>query len=157
MSELTIARVFDTTKEKLMKACTMSEHLSVWWGGGSTVECFDFRPNGKFVYIANGKTYRNMFLYQEISDYKIEFVSGFVDEQHNFIPASFFPTFPLQVKNIWTVDTNEENKAVLTVRRSLYNGTSEEEVFFETVMPSMQSGLFDPTFAALDNYLTTME
>lgn len=161
MTEIVITREFNASKTALFEASTKSEHLSHWWGGGAiTVEQFEFQPEGKFGYsITNAesgvKSYY-VFVFKSISDDKVDFVSGFADENFNFIRASFCPTFPLQIMNSWTFGENEDGKAVLTIRRTLFNGTSEETDFFNDVLPSMQNMLYGSSFEKLDAYLLTM-
>jgi uncharacterized protein YndB with AHSA1/START domain len=164
MSELVITRVFNAPRDVVFKAATEAEHLVHWWGGGADpikVEQLDLIPGGKFLYGSGSSESRQwsygLFVYTEVvGPEKISFVSGFADQDGNFIRAFFSESFPLQVLNTWTFSENEDGKSVLVLRGSPVEGSSAEEVDFFTNMIGMMQIGFGGTFDKLEAHLATL-
>ncbi|HLP11473.1 MAG TPA: SRPBCC domain-containing protein [Flavobacteriales bacterium] len=159
--EFTITREFNAPKELVFNVFTKAEHLEKWWGPKGSeinVKTFDLRPGGKFHYsmkYQEGPEMYGVFVYHEITPHdRIVFSSGFADETGNFIRAPFANTFPLEIKNTWTL-TEKNGKTTLTLTGGPVKASSEERAFYEGMFPSMQQG-FAGTFDQLENYLSTL-
>ena len=54
--EFTVERVFDHPIERVWATYTEPNLISQWWGEGTTVDRFDFRPGGGYRFIQNKGT-----------------------------------------------------------------------------------------------------
>jgi uncharacterized protein YndB with AHSA1/START domain len=163
MSELVVTRVFNVSRDVVFQAATEAEYLVHWWGGVTDpikVEQLDLIPGGKFLYSNTSKEPKwlyGQFIYREVLlSEKIVFVSGFADQDGNFVRAFFSEFYPLQVLHTWTFSENEEGKAVLVLRALPAEGSSAEEIdFFSNRIDSLQTG-YNGLFDKLETYLATL-
>lgn len=162
--ELVITRLFNAPRTLLFKAWTEPDRLAEWWGpGGSTMLAMklDLRPGGLFHYcmqapagdLMGGKLW-GKFVYREIvPPERLVFVSGFADEQANFMRHPLGANWPLEILNTLTLDETG-GKTTLLLRGEPINATEPERRTFDEAHAAVRQG-FARTLDQLADHLAT--
>lgn len=159
-NELVITRTFNAPRELVFKACTDAEHLRHWWGpAGSVLHVveFDLRPGGAFRYYTeseDGVMWVKIVYHEIMEPEKLVFVNSFSDEAGNVVRAPFWPSYPLEICNVFTF-TEDNGKTTLTMRGSPVNANEGDLRFFSSVIPDVQEG-YGGTFERLADYVEKM-
>ncbi|WP_345949340.1 SRPBCC domain-containing protein [Mucilaginibacter sp. PAMB04274] len=158
---LEITRILDAPPELVFKAWTEPERLAKWWGPkGSriTIKKFDLKPEGTFHYCMdhpNGTEMWGLFVFHEVSaPRKLVFVSSFADPEGNIIRGPFFSNWPLEIKNVLTLEETD-GKTIMTLKGGPINATEDEMAQFAKMTQSMQQG-FGGSFNVLEEYLKSI-
>jgi uncharacterized protein YndB with AHSA1/START domain len=94
--ELTINRVFNTSRELVFEMWTDPEHLHHWWGPSGftiTTKEIDVRPDGVWRYIMHGPdgvNYDNKIVYIDVIDpERIIYSHGDAEDEHFLVTVTF--------------------------------------------------------------------
>jgi uncharacterized protein YndB with AHSA1/START domain len=158
-SEFIAAREFDAPRDVLWTCFTGVERMKQWWGPkGFTVLSakMDLRPGGLFHYsmrAPDGKVMWGKFAYREIvPQERIVFLNSFSDEAGGITRHPFHPTWPLQLRTIFTFDQLPSGRSKFTLHWSPYEASAEERKTFEAGHDSMTQG-WTGTLDQLEAYL----
>jgi len=140
------------------KVFSEAEHLAQWWGPKGLkmlVAKLDFRPGGIFHYsmqTPDGMEMWGRFVYQEmVKPERIVFINSFSDKEGNITRAPFNPNWPLEVRNVLTLN-EQDGKTTLTLQGGPINANEIERKAFNDMFQGMEQG-FGGTFDQLRDYL----
>jgi uncharacterized protein YndB with AHSA1/START domain len=168
--EMCLERTFAFPISLLYTACTEKESLSEWWGWSRDLKITPLYMNlhrgGIFHYRAEHvedmmpdvlsddlNNVFGVFVFKEIEPCKrLEFLSGFADENASFVRAYFNPRWPMQIRNVWTFHEVGPGMTRMVISESPYNATQDELDCFFNNISHMEEG-FSRMFNQLEEYL----
>lgn len=156
---LKFTRLLDAPLDLVFKAWTEPERLAEWWGpAGMELEVlkFDLRPGGIFHYSMtvphNGFQMFGRFTFQEIiAPQRLVFINSFADAEGNIIPAPIVENFPLEIRNVLTLE-EQDGKTRMTLQGGPIRANEAEIATYQGMTASMEKG-FGGTFDQLVAYL----
>ncbi len=156
---LKFTRLLDAPLELVLKAWTEPERLAEWWGpAGMELEVlkFDLQPGGIFHYSMtvphNGFQMFGRFTFKEIEAPKrLVFHNSFADAAGNIIAAPIVENFPLEIRNVLTLETQGE-QTLMTLQGGPLRASEAEIATYQGMTESMEKG-FGGTFEQLEKYL----
>jgi uncharacterized protein YndB with AHSA1/START domain len=159
--EFAISRTLPAPRALVFKVVSQAEHLAQWWGpaGWEWISGdLDFRPGGRFHYCMRMPGLPEMwglFLYEDIAaPERIVFVNGFSDAEGQLTRHPMAPTWPLQVRNVLTLEESGGD-TVLTLRGRPYEASDIERQTFAAGFDSLRQG-FGGTLDQLQDYVAEL-
>lgn len=158
-SELVNSYIFNASRELMFKMWTDFDHLLKWWcPEGCTMNKSNLTQSSSDVLhfvikSPDGQEMDGKLVFKErVAPEKVVFIKSFTDQDGNTTPAPFCTEFPMEVKNIITLE-EQDGKTRVTVKGCPINATEEELKFFESMHSNMEHS-FIGTFENLEKYLT---
>lgn len=158
-TDFVISRVLNAPRDLVWKCFTDPEHMKQWWGPkGVTVVAskMDLRVGGTYLYgmkMADGSVMWGKFVYREVTPRdRLVFINSFSDENAGVTRHPMAPTWPLEMRSVFTFEDQPGGKTKFTVRWAPHNATAEEQKTFDAGHASMTQG-WSGTLEGLEAYL----
>ena len=140
-------RIFDAPRDLVWKAFTEPERLKHWWGPkGFTVTAadIDLRSGGRYHYglrTPDGTEMWGKFDFREIvAPEKMLFINAFSDRDGGTTRHPMSPTWPLELRSVFTFEEAPGGKTRFTVHWSPHEASAEERKTFDESHELMRQG-----------------
>ncbi len=160
---LVITRTFRAPQALVWQALTEPAHFAQWWGPKGmqlTVSKMEVWPGGTTHYciaMPGGGEMWGIFNYLEVqAQDKIIFINSFANAAGEATTSPFFPVWPLEIQNTWTLEGQADGTTILTLQGYPINASAAEHQAFRDMAAGLQQG-FARTFASLDEYLAAIQ